>query len=166
MISVNADEFKKELEVAAENIKKRLERMVVEFAESIGTKASANTPVVDQQNIQPDGKFYKLYELRKEDWNIDIEQGFHAGSWRYSEGDFSLDSNIYAEEEVSGKIRADARSRYQLGDTFYISGTGPAMRFLENGGSFQAPNGIVQPTLDELEAVYQQDFTESFNRKL
>ncbi len=155
MITADTKPVVDSIRAAQADIKKRLEMLVANFAANAAELASSNTPVVNQENIGPEGRMRKLYEARLKRWDIPIEIGFHAGSWKYREDiGLILDPNIYAEEEVEGQVRADAKSRYQLGDTFYIQAVGPAMQKLDQGYSPQAPMGIMQPTLEGIMSTF------------
>lgn len=143
------------IKAAQAEIKRKLELMVANFASNAAELASSNTPVVNQENIMPEGRMRKLYEARLDEYGIAIEQGFHAGSWKYREDiGLILDPNIYAEEEVVGRVYQSARAQYKLGDTFYIQAVGPAIEKLNLGSSPQAPMGIMQPTLEGIMSTF------------
>lgn len=134
-----------------------LEDMVARAAGKLAEVASENTPVVDADNIVEGGKFRNLYEQREQDYDIDIDQGFHAGAWRYAESDYTLDPTIYPLESVGQTAYKRALSGYKLGETFYISAKGPAFVALERGDSFKAPQGISKPTVDQIIDIYKMN---------
>jgi len=162
MLQVDTTATVKSMQDARALIRKKLKYMVADFASNVANIASQKTPVVNQEDML--SRFLGLYETRKEKYGIAIEQGYHAGSWVYNENELDFDPEIYTQEEVQGRALADARTQYELGDSFTIGSKSPAIEKLNNGESFKAPDGIAKPTLAQVEATYRIDLIEAYNR--
>ncbi len=163
-VTANTEAVAASLKTARELVQRRLKFMVREFAAEVANTASENTPMVDLDNIAPDGRLRDLYEQRLEDYGIAIDQGFHAGSWQYAEGSLVFDPTIFEQEQVRDMTRQDVKANYQLGDTFMIGATGPAIQKLENGLSPRAPNGIMKPTLNAIMSAFSVDMRRYYNQ--
>ena len=176
MIKVTASQTAESLRKAQTEIKRKLERMVSKFSEELTRQASMSTPVGDAdkiaeglaEDISSNGKvtgntrnkYYNYYASRflNKDLQIEIAPGFHSGAWVYSpDQNIEFDSRIFETEEASYEALQSAESMYNLGETFYVGATGPGFEQLEQGYSHKAPNGIMQPTLDAVELLYQMD---------
>lgn len=150
MIKVNIEEALKKLEESRKVLENKMKNMVAGFAYTVTNIASNNTPLGDPE------KFFGLYELREQTYGIDIKEGFHKGAWQYSETKgITFDPTVYGLGSARERAYADARMQYKLGDNFYIGASGPAYGALEaavrgQGGSMQAPQGIMQPSTEEI----------------
>jgi hypothetical protein len=156
-IQVSSFKTAKSLDVFLNEMERKLESMVAKAASKLAEIASENTPVGDAEALEERESYRSLYVQRQKDYGIDIAVGFHAGAWVYTESDYSFDRNIYPIESVASNAMSDAVSSYRLGETFFIAGKGPGYRFLENGGSPKAPQGISAPTIDQIKAIYAID---------
>lgn len=163
-VTANTEAVAASLKTARDLVQRRLKFMVREFAAEVANTASENTPMVDPENIAPGGKLRSLYEIRQKIYKIPIEQGFHAGSWQYAEGSLVFNPTIFEQEEVRDMTRQDVKANYQLGDTFMIGATGPAIQKLENGLSPRAPNGIMKPTLNAIMSAFSVDMRRYYNQ--
>ena len=162
MIQSNIQEVQKELQDYKLVFEQKLKAMVAGFAGDVAFKASAATPVASPETLE---KFESAYLARQRDLGIAVAPGFHAGAWKYVEGKPSFDPNIYVEEQVEADARKDARTQYQVGDTFSIGAVGPAFAILEAGNSFQAPDGILKPTEQAIAAAFGADMKRYFESK-
>ena len=163
-VTANTEAVAVSLRKAQELVQRRLKYMVREFAAEVANKASENTPVVSPENIAPGGKMRSLYEQRLDDYGIPIEQGFHAGSWQYTEGSLVFNPSVFSQEEVQGMAQQDVKANYKLGDTFMIGAIGPAIQKLENGLSPRAPDGIMKPTLNAIMSAFAVDMRRYYNQ--
>lgn len=161
MIKINKNLFKKSTEAAAQTIRLKLEDMVGRFCEDIAEIASKNTPRGNPEEADPEGSYYELYEIRADEWKISIAGGYHKGAWEYSEdGTPTFNPEIRNGSDVVGEMQA----RYELGKGAYIAAIGPGYAALEGGSSKQAPEGIMQPSEEDILAVYATNIT-SYYRK-
>lgn len=163
MIEVQADEFKKSVEEAARNIKKKLESAVALFAGEMAAIASANTPIGDADSIITNKRYARYYASRREAYGIAEQPGYHKGAWTYSEGVpvFTTAIHRFDKSDVSSL----AGSSYNLGDTFMIAATGPGYSALNAGSSTQAPRGILQPSLEQIVQFYSINFAKLYENQ-
>lgn len=125
MITSNADQIAKELQQYADSIERKLKAMVAGFAGEIAIAASSQTKVVDPTLIE--GALNSLYSKRKIDHKIEMQPGYHAGAWRYVEGELALDPTIYTNNQVQQNVTSDAKANYNLGDSFKVELKGPGV---------------------------------------
>ena len=64
---------------------------------------------------------------------------------------------VFTSTEMSNDIYNEVEASYKLGDSFVIGAVGPGYGDLEAGRSSQAPQGIVAPTLAEIQAANEAD---------
>lgn len=159
-VTSNADKLVKQLEEFTYSFKDKLEYMVSRFAEEVASSASQNTPIGDAE------QYPRLYRLRKDKFGIPAVEGFHKGAWVYSKTAIPVFSpRIYSNFEMKNDVFAEADATYQIGDTFYITASGPAYVKLEQGLSQQAPDGIMQPTLETIKSVIESDLKRYYNER-
>jgi len=156
------------------NAVRKLKGMAFALAMNVADAASDNTPVGDDDKIAAGlnpgasrnaASYARLYANRLASYGINMQAGFHAGAWRYSETKvptFSPDVNSY--ETMISMLRASFMANFQLGDTFYIAAKGPAYKFLESGVIPSAPDGIVKPTMQQVLATYRSDLLAAYAR--
>lgn len=153
MITTNADQIAKELQQYANSIERKLKAMVAGFAGEIAIAASSQTKVVDPTLIE--GALNALYSKRKIDHKIDMEPGYHAGAWRYAEGELTLDPMIYTSSQAKSNVTADAKANYNLGDSFKVELKGP-------GAHVAGPTGAeVEPLIT---AAYKANIKRYFDQ--
>lgn len=129
MITSNADEIAKELQKYAEDVERKLKAMVAGFAGDMVESASTRTKAIDA-NLLSTEKWQGIYEARQEKYRIPIEPGYHAGAWKYVDGQLTFDNpSIRSTSEASSDAVADARVQYKLGQTFSIGLIGPAAAY-------------------------------------
>lgn len=168
MISVDTSALEKHLKQIAEETEKNLVNMVERFAVELAQTASNNTPIGDQdvldeyfsgQSLLPQQYRYVRYYLnRVQNYGIEAQAGFHRGAFTFNDsGNFSFDRNIHSQPEMLTNVKSGFRSNYKLGERFYIGGEGPGYVMLERGSSAQAPNGIVNPTVDDIVSAYSSN---------
>lgn len=166
MIQVRYLDTANSLDRAAKEINRKLKAMVAGFTKEMTTIVVENTPIGDEDRLENDEGYRGLYRQRWKMYKIPMEVGYHAGSWRLSiTGHEILDATIYPAErppiEASDIVKS---SEYQLGTTFYIMSNGPGIIALENGESPWAPNGIVEPSMQEIAATYKVNLKGYFDR--
>ena len=159
MLTCNAEEVQESLLKAKTEIQRKLENMVAGFASDLARGISEGTPTGNAGDLAEGlasgvgsaGSYANYYLTREDNVGIEAAIGFHAGSWVYSEdGKYPFDPNIYTEEQVAADVLKDARSKYKLGETFYIVGTGPAFG--------------VQIKIEDIQVAYSTDFKRLFDR--
>ena len=171
MISCDTSKLEAELKKFHEEAVRKLEGMVEIFSYKIAFQAIENTPFGDSD------AYSSLYrnKIRLDLVHQDADAGRAKGgwviqmnkpytSWWFMKADSELASNV--------KWANDARSEnYKIGDTVYITNNvpyvatdawpyptyrnGQPVMSLESGASQQAPQGIMQPTLNEIMGVNQ-----------
>lgn len=156
MIYVDSEKTTKSLEDAKQEIIRKLKNMVVNMTTDLVEIASDNTPVGDAEALEerPSYRFY--YEQREDVYGIEVDVGFHAGAWIVSSvptGDF--DPTIYAPEQTVTEAKTNASSLYNIGESLFVLGVGPAYEKLENGFSAKSPMGISKPTFDQITKVFK-----------
>lgn len=154
----NLDEITKQLEEYSKEVENRLKNMVAGFAREVSLVASRNTPVGNFEDMMKENSKYRGYYLqRQEDYGIPIEPGYHSGAWQYSEDTLTFQPMVFTPTEMSNDVYNEAEASYKLGDSFVIGAVGPGYGDLEAGRSSQAPQGIMQPTLAEIQAAHESD---------
>ena len=155
-ITCDTSALQAQLNELSQQVRYKLKRMVTLFSYEVTLAASQNTPVGDQEAIDEQRPgYYDFYVYRNETRGIEINPGFHAGAWKYSDdASIDFDPTIYPEEQATEAVKSDIRSRYRLGQTYYIGASGPAFPMLEAGVSLQAPDGIIKPTMAQIESLY------------
>lgn len=158
MVTANFAEVAASLRKAKEEIDRRLENMVKKFAYHVVLVAVENTPYGDLN------KYFDYYQKRITDsswqsYGLEAQPGFAQGSWQANtSGSFAFQENYGAGAgDVAARGVMSSLVTYKLGKTVYIGNTGPYIQSLENGGSPQAPMGIMQPTVDQIINVLQAD---------
>ena len=148
-----------------EEVERKLTSMVAGFAYEITLAASENTPIGDEERLGVDPAYTALYFRRFNEYGIVPEVGFHKGAWYYSpDANKPLDPSISDPFDAANEVESDMFSQYKVGNDFYILGVGPGFAALENGSSLQAPTGIMQPTIEQLEGTYQINLQHYYNR--
>lgn len=169
-ISANIAALQKSLEEAKKEINRKLESMVQIFSYWITWQAIENTPYGDSE------LYFRYYNIKTRlKWFLPYE-GSAKGGWTIS---MNLPTKILVPERASSvealniKSNADKDSMsYKLGDTVYIvnsvpymanSGfTQPSFDSLENGYSAQAPRGVMEPTIEQIQNIYQLKLDEYY----
>lgn len=170
MIKCDTSKLEQQLKKFHEEAIKKLEGMVQIFAYKIAWQAIENTPFGDSIL---NAKYYDLKSRLR--WFLPYE-GSAKGGWTVT---MNIPSSILvperAADESAENIKTNAEQdamTYKLGDKVYITNSVPYMatvgftqgRFgaLEKGYSGQAPNGVMQPTKDEIIGVYQLKLDEYY----
>lgn len=155
MITSNADQITKELQKYAEDVERKLKAMVAGFAGDVVDAASTNTKVIDS-NLLATEKWQGIYEDRERQYGIPIAPGYHAGAWKYVDGQLVFDSpNIRSTSEARADAVSDARTQYNLGQTFSIGLIGPA-------ATHAGPNtDVVEPVIT---AAYKSNIKRYFDQ--
>ncbi len=157
MIKVDVAKTLQDLENYHKEVKRKLEYMVVGFAEHITELAVGNTPIGDVE------KFAGLYRLREERLGLEQRAGFAKGSWQVNtSGQFSIQETYSGSAAIS--LAKTSLGSYKLGQTVYIGNYGYYIQALENGYSDQSPIGIMKPTTDQIMTTYQVDLKRLFEQ--
>lgn len=151
----NLDKIVQELEEYSKEVERKLKNTVAGFAREVALAASTNTPVGSEDMLIENSKYRSYYLDRQSDHGIPIEPGYHSGAWQYTEGSPVFTPVIFTSQEMQDDVFNEAESSYQLGDTFSIAAIGPGYASLESGSSRQAPEGIVAPTLSQIQAAHE-----------
>ena len=163
-ISSNVKEVIADLKKIAEDNRERLTYMVITAASDIASIASDETPIapVDWENR---AWYVDTYAKRLEQHQIEKKPGFHKGAWVYSPyPSFDLEREIQPFENVGGQVTADMNYAYNLGDGFYIGAKGPGFAGIESGYSPNAPQGVMQPTVDQIVELYKVNLAMYYKR--
>lgn len=164
MLSIDIAAFKKSLDQAADNIQRKMEGAVAEFASEIAEIASDNTPIGDSESILYDGAYREYYKYRQNEFGLPLEAGYHKGAWKYTEnGDLNFVPQI--DSFNKSEIESEGRASYKLGDTFQIAAIGPGFADLERGSSEQRPDGILTPSVDQIVSFYSISFPALYNKQ-
>lgn len=148
---------------------KKMQGMVEIFIYKITWQAIENTPYGSVED------YVELYNRPSRLKYLPAEAGYAKGGW-VMEMNKPFSSMFFtkadSENALNTKYFNESRSlNYKLGDTVYITNNVPyvandgwsfgtykngnPVKSLESGASSQAPNGIMQPTLNEILNIYQ-----------
>lgn len=131
-------------------MKRKLEAAVAGFAYQASFILVSNTPIGDNTLIATNFNYARYYEIRQENYGIEMEAGFHRGAWEYTESSASFSMQVNDYRFVPDDVQSSAGASYNLGDKFYIAASGPAFEEFEQGKNRQAPNGILQPSVAQI----------------
>lgn len=155
MITSNATEVSKSIEKYAEQLGKKLELMVAGFAGEIAMQASLRTPIASELTIE---RALGIYKERQTQLGIPIAPGFHAGSWKYVEGQPVFDGPaINNTQAVENIVQGEAAAKYKLGDTFSIAAVGPNFKYI------QANNDIDNATTNAVQTAFSSNIKNHFH---
>lgn len=169
-VTCNLNEVLDSLKKLEEEVTKKLEGMVQTFVYQIAWQAIENTPF---GNAALNARYYQSRERLK--WFMPIE-GSAKGGWTVTmETPSRVLVPLRADSENALNTKRDAESdakTYKLGQTVYVMNsvpyvanagfTSPKFGSLEGGYSQQAPQGIMQPTMDSIMGVYQLQLNEYY----
>jgi hypothetical protein len=161
MLTSNSDQIYKEILKYKAEVKRKLEAMVRGFALDIVRIAVKHTPLGD-------AKQYPLWYQRR--YSADSRflpvEGFAQGSWQIQYRDsFPWQFNFAPDQDIKALMNASLSSeQYKLGKDIWVGNAGPYIAKLEAGRSTQAPQGIMQPTLNEIMQVYQLNLKQYYDR--
>lgn len=169
ILQANADNAVRDLEKYIIDLEKRLKNMVVGFAYEVTLHASGSTPIGNAEDLHEENpnkgqrKYQWFYDKRFDSYGIPVNVGFHRNAWVFSlTPTTTLDRTIGSNPEE--KVRSVGNASYRLGDSFYISATGPGFSYLEDNGSTQTNGqGIVKPTIDLIQSTYKVDLKKYFD---
>lgn len=172
-VKTNAKEVVSFLQKYRQEVKRKLEGMVINFSYNVSVGAVDITPFNSDSE-----KFAGLYKLRYSITGMHPLPGKAKGGWVMTMNKpFSAHRyGSFARDEFAGNIKDqldfDSES-YKLGDTVYIQNNvpyvltdnwfRPGMKSLENGYSKQAPNGIIGPVM-QLANVLKQDLKRMYDQ--
>lgn len=154
----NTDVIAKQLQEFSKEVERKLHNMIGGFAMEVATAASNNTPE-GSSDMFIDGSRYRNYYLNRQDeFGLPIEPGYHKGAWQYTEsGNPTFNPNIYTTSEMANDVFAEASASYKLGESFSIAATGPGYDDIEKGRSGKAPQGVIEPTVNQIMASHEVD---------
>lgn len=165
MIKADTSKLEEQLKQYIAEVERKLKYMVAGFAKEITELASSNTPVGDAEALANRYSYRQYYEKRNDRFGIEVDIGFHAGAWVYSQdGTPVFDPTIYPDENTSEKAFQQAKDIYKLGQTFYIAATGPGYEDLNKGSSPKAPEGIIAPTMQAITGMYSIQLSDYYKR--
>lgn len=160
--SCNADELLKQISNLKEEIDRKLRVTVCTFSSNMVGIAAYNTPLGDAQ------AFESLYEYRYNSLGLSPVEGLARGGWQASLTPTSTFREVYGSNSAELAISdafSNMYSQYDLGETVYISNTGPYIENLQNNFSMQTlGKGIAQPTIDEIVSAFTTDFRAIYER--
>lgn len=163
--ATNTDALAKQLEEFSKEVERKMKAMVSEFTVDVVTAAVNNTPLGDSE------KFANLYAMRLTNGSgLLAEEGLAQGSWQVAldgslefKPDYGFDAGLNAIAETKFAMEG-----YQLGQEYKIGNTGPYIGELEGADgkrpySDQAPNGIMQPTIEQIQSAIQSDLKQYYD---
>lgn len=160
MLKVDASKAVDSLDLFEKELTKRLEQMVEGFAYEVGSSAVDKTPIGDVVLNK------EAYLRRQKLTGLEPIEGFAQGSWRYAESTVPIQQEYYDGDWAKGDIETESRN-YKLGNKFYIINSGPYIKLLEVfKSSDQAPDGILQPTMKQIQSVYKTDLQRYYKMEI
>ena len=112
MIGVSgADKLEKQLSDFSLVFKRKLENMVENFAVEIAEKASQETPIGNQADIDKgSGRYWSFYKERLK-LGLPMEVGYHKGAWDFSTtSNFPFIKRIRSVVEMLNDVRGESES--------------------------------------------------------
>jgi hypothetical protein len=166
-VSINTQELIASLKKYEEEVKRKLEGMVTKFAYESTVIAVNNTPLGNATSSEDGEEVIKDWYLTREMvTGLRAEEGLARGGWQISlDGTLSF-RETYGQESGTNASE-DAReqmSDYKIGDTVYIGNLGPYIQRLQDNYSAQTKKqGIMQPTENNMIAIYNTDIKQMFD---
>ena len=155
----NADTISKQLEEFSKEVERKMKSMVEQFAVDIVEAGTANTPLGDSE------KFARYYQARLTNGSgLPDEEGVARGAWVVGlngQIGFTAISGKNTDAEAIAEAKMDMNA-YKLGQDFVIGNAAPYIGDLEDGYSDQAPNGIMQPTINQIETAIQSNLKQYY----
>lgn len=151
MITIHADELHNQLKAFSEKFRRTLEKGVERFAYRTADIFIQSTPYGDAN------KFLDLYVKREEKYGFEIRPGLAKGSWLLVTGQPVFIEEVAYDNKYGSKSQARAQAsaqEYILGETIYLTNSVPYIQGLEQGSSKQAPQGIMDLSLNKLQRLY------------
>lgn len=161
MRASNADVVAKEISKYIEEVEHHLKKMVINFSYTVTVKAIDTTPY---------GIMNPLYHIPERLKVYQPEVGHAKGGWNVGINSEGKDGEVAADtiDAIYTKNLAYAALQpYKIGDTVFITNSVPYVAnkgwtrtpfgALEEGYSGQAPQGIKNPTIEEIKSVFQHD---------
>lgn len=151
----NTDAIVKQLEEFSKEVERRLKYMIQQFSVDIVESATNNTPLGDST------KYAGFYASRlTNNSGLPAEEGVARGAWVVGLNGqlaFVPISGKNTGAEAVAEAQMDIQG-YQLGQEFVIGNAAPYITDLENNYSDQTNgNGIMQPTIAQIESAYKSD---------
>lgn len=172
-IKSNIKELIQQFDTTKKEIDTGLVNMVKGFTYAITVEAIEQTPYGDPI------RYAELYDLESRLIAVpDVGAGFAKGGWILSAGEPYYEAfNIKADGPSANNVKADARNNlnyYALGDTVYITNAVPyvvrpgftllTFGALNQGYSDDAPDGIMQPTVDTIMSVFRMNLKNYYDK--
>lgn len=155
-VSANTYEVLKQLQEYKLEVERKLTRAVIKFSYYATYTATQFTPLGDSD------KFFKFYQSRSVRTGLLPEEGLARAGWQANTTgsfDFRQDYGQGTGEDAAIDAENHLMSTYKLGDTVFIGNKGPYIDLLEDNYSNQTMNnGIIKPTIAEVQAIYAADF--------
>ncbi len=161
MISLDVQSLKKDLLKHRENMVKRLENVAKDFSIAVAYIAVDESPYGDSE------KYANWYQSRQKTSGYLPVEGLAKGSWTISIGSQENSGAGFYQEPTGESAKEAASLRiegYKLGQDVYIQNSINYIGILNDGYSPQAPDGIIKPTLNQLENVYAINIQASFKK--
>lgn len=161
----NTDEIAKQLEEYSKEVERKLRNMVKSFVYEVTVKVIDNTPYGDSE------KYSYFYNIPTRLQFLPATEGTAKGGWFVGiNEDYSMSFPSQASSKEADEIKYRAKAGttyYKLGDTVYIANSVPYVAnsgwtwrqfgALEDGYSDQAPNGIMKPTIADVQNSIESD---------
>jgi hypothetical protein len=159
-ISADLDRLVKQLEDHYRETVRKLENMVRGWAYEVTLTAIGNTPIGDN-SPEPVGNLAS-YLRRQQEYGFLPEPGLARSGWQAKpNGNLTFQQHYDPDIALSGV--KGSMAGYQLGQDVWIGNKGPYIRLLEENFSSQTNgDGILKPTLQSIQALYQSDFTKYY----
>lgn len=161
-LSCNSSQVLEQILRFKEEVERKLTVAVCHFTMSMVQIAAYNTPLGDSKVYE------SLYEYRYSMFGLSPIEGLARGGWQANTSGNMIFREVYgtnSSELAMSDAFEDISRTFQLGDKVYIGNKGPYIEKLENNFSKQTNGaGIVQPSVEEIQAVFRTDFRAMFER--
>lgn len=174
MIAVSFDitALEKSLDEAIKTIERKMEGMVQKFTMRMSLSAINATPMGDSEK-EKNAQWYLDRVLKNPYGGLKLSpiEGFAQGSWQAtpdSDGVINTDiQEFYGKDSGTSALNSIERSMsyYKLGQTVFITNTGPYIKALQQNYSDQTHGrGIIQPTLDMVYSAIQAELDDYYHK--
>ena len=167
----------KNVDVSSNNrltsILKKIETAVFIVADNVITNLYSSTHQGDINSLmagmsgngtRSQSSYFRYYQRRQEDLGLPVDVGYHAGSYRYSESlTVQFRPVINSIDDLQLDLKMAIGSEYNIGDTFYVMGIGPALGIIESG-QYGDQEGILKPTIDSVMRTYKSELSAAYTK--
>ena len=169
-VSFDIEALERSMNALVEEAERKMRGMVQKFSYRVMITVTSRTPMGDSDK---NAQYYLDRVMRNPYGGLRLQplEGFARGSWQAtpdSDGVINTDiQEYYGKESGDYALMASERSMsaYKLGQTVFLTNTGPYINLLEKNYSDQTMGqGIMQPTLDQVTGAIQAELDDFYHK--